>query len=104
MKKYKKDYIKVLDTRYKSKADDGLHETNLSLVEAFDLDLNDLVYAVLIEHTFNDGINIYDQGHDGKIFASLEEAKNYFNKKAKGMYLSKEDELLHLLKIISPKK
>ena len=103
--KYKKDYFKVLDKRYKSTVDDGIHETNLQLIEAFDPEINDyLVYVVMSTYTFNDGVETYDQGYDSKMFDTLSEATDYFNEQAVDMYKDKEDELMSLFKVLLPKK
>lgn len=102
--KYAKDYIKQLDERYKSTAEDGLWETWVTLYEAFDPDIDDLVYAVLIKQTFNDGVDTYDKGHKGEVFDILEAAQKYFNAKTVGMYKSPEEEFLAAFKCLKPKQ
>jgi hypothetical protein len=102
--KYAKDYIKPLDERYKSTADNGLWETWVTLYEAFDPDIDDLVYAVLIKQTFDDGVDTYDKGHKGEIFITLETAQEYFNAKTVGMYKSPEEEFLAAFNCLKPKQ
>lgn len=102
--KYAEDYIKQLDERYKSTANDGLWETWVTLYEAFDPEIDDLIYAVIIKQTFDDGVDTYDKGKDGEIFNTLAEAQEYFNSKTKGMYRSSEEEFLAAFKSLKPKQ
>jgi hypothetical protein len=102
--KYTKDYIKMLDERYKSTADNGLWETWVTLYEAFDPDIDDLVYAVLIKQTFDDGVDTHDKGHKGEIFTTLETAQEYFKAKTVGMYKSPEEEFLAAFNCLKPKQ
>jgi hypothetical protein len=102
--KYAKDYIKQLDERYKSTADNGLWETWVTLYEAFDPDIDDLIYAVLIKQTFDDGVETYDKGHKGEVFDNLKAAQEYFDAKTVGMYKSPEEELLAAFNCLKPKQ
>jgi hypothetical protein len=101
--KYAKDYIKQLDERYKSTADNGLWETWITLYEAFDPGIDDLIYAVIIRQTFDDGVDTYDKCKDGEIFNTLAEAQEYFSSKTEGMYRSPEEEFLAAFKSLKPK-
>ena len=102
--KYAKDYIKPLDKRYKSTAEDGLWETWVTLYEAFDPDIDDLIYAVIIKQTFDDGVDTYDKGHTGEVFDTLEAAQEYFQAKTVGMYKSPEEEFLAAFNCLKPKQ
>ena len=42
----------------------------------------------------SDGVDVYDKGHKGEMFATLDAALEYFTTKTAGMYKSPEDELL----------
>ena len=96
--------IKILDERYKSTADNGLRETAVSLVEAFDPDLKKPVYGVLIKRTFNDGVEVHRDPPAGEIFQTLEAAQEYFTKNTAGMYRSPEEEFLAALNCLKPKQ
>lgn len=101
---YPKDYIKQLDERYKSTADNGLWETWVTLYEAFDPDIDDLIYAVLVKQTFDDGVDTYDKSHKGEVFDTLEAAQEYFDAKTVGMYRSPEEEFLAAFSCLKPKQ
>lgn len=102
--KYAKYYIKQLDERYKSTADNGLWETWVTLYEAFEPDIDGLIYAVIIKQTFDDGVETYDKGKDGEIFNTLAEAQEYFSSRTEGMYRSPEEEFLAAFKSLKPKQ
>lgn len=102
--KYTKGYIKQLDERYKSTFNDGLWETWVTLCEAFDPDIDDLIYAVLINQTFDDRVDTYDKGYKEKVFDTLEAAQEYFNVKTVGMFRSPEEEFLAAFKRHEPKQ
>ena len=98
------DTVRKLDERYESIAADGLWETRVVLYEVTDPETSEIAYAVLLMKTFNDGVDVYDKGHKGEMFTTLDAALDYFNTKTAGMYRSPEDELLARLGPLLPKK
>lgn len=99
--KYK---INKLDERYKSTADNGLWETWVSLYEVTDPKTLETTYGVLINTTFDDGVETYDNEPEGEVFADLESAREYFNTKTVGMYRSPEEEFLAAFNCLKPKQ